>query len=88
MARSSKKSKYGKDEILILEFDGGEKLEAGIMGAFEVNGVMYAALENLKDGDIYLYRYVENENSFELLDIPDEDYDAVQQQFNAIMNAK
>lgn len=66
-----------KEEILVLEFDGGEKLEAGIMGAFEANGLMYVALEQLKGDDIYLYRYIENEEGFEVQDIPDEDYDAV-----------
>ena len=88
MARSSKKAKYDKDEIMVLEFDGGEKLEAGIMGAFDVNGMMYVALENLKDGDVYLYRYLETEDGFTMEDIPDEDYDEVQKQFDAIMNAK
>ena len=77
-----------KEEILVLEFDGGEKLEAGIMGAFEANGLMYVALEQLKGDDIYLYRYIENEEGFELQDIPDEDYDAVESEFNAIMNTK
>ena len=88
MARSSKKAKYDKDEIMVLEFDGGEKLEAGIMGAFDVNGTMYVALENLKDGDVYLYRYLETEDGFTMEDIPDEDYDEVQKHFDAIMNAK
>ena len=77
-----------KEEILVLEFDGGEKLEAGIMGAFEANGLMYVALEQLKGDDIYLYRYIENEEGFELQDIPDEDYDAVESEFDAIMNTK
>lgn len=86
MGKHSKKTKYSKDEILVLEFDGGEKLEAGIIGAFEVNELMYIALENLKGDDIYLYRYIENEDSFNLEDIPDEDYDAVEKTFNDIIN--
>ena len=45
-------------------------------------------MENLKKDDIYLYHYVETEDGFELEDIPDEDYDAVQAAFDAIMNAK
>ena len=73
MARSSKKAKYDKDEIMVLEFDGGEKLEAGIMGAFDVKGTMYVALENLNDGDVYLYRYLETEDGFTMEDIPDEE---------------
>ena len=52
MGKAPKKSKYPKDEILVLEFDGEEKLEAGIMGAFEANGSMYIALESLKNDDI------------------------------------
>ncbi len=88
MAKSAKKEKYSKDEIMVLEFDDGENLEAGIMGAFEVNGLTYIALENLKDEDIYLYRYVETEEGFELEDIPDADYEEVQKQFDAIVNAK
>ena len=88
MGKYAKKTKYSKEEILVLEFDGGEKLEAGIMGAFEANGLMYVALEQLKGDDIYLYRYIENEEGFELQDIPDEDYDAVESAFDAIMNTK
>ena len=88
MAIYSKKNKYSKEEIMVLEFDDGEKLEAGIMGAFEANGTMYVALEHLKKDDIYLYHYVETEDGFELEDIPDEDYDAVQAAFDEIMNTK
>ena len=88
MGKYAKKTKYSKEEILVLEFDGGEKLEAGIMGAFEVNGLMYVALEKLKGDDIYLYRYNEKEDGFELEDIPDEDYEEVEKTFDAIMNAK
>ena len=88
MGKAPKKSKYPKDEILVLEFDGEEKLEAGIMGAFEANGSMYIALESLKNDDIYLYRYIEKEDGFELEDIPAEDYDAVEQTFHAIISAK
>lgn len=58
------------------------------MGAFEVKGMMYAALEKLKGDGIYLYRYIEHDGSFELTDIPDEDYDEVEKTFNAIMNAE
>ena len=87
MAKYPKKPKYSKEEILVLEFDE-EKLEAGIMGAFPVNDVMYVALESLKNADIFLYRYIENEDGFLLEDIPDEDYDTVEQEFQAIMNSQ
>ena len=88
MGKYAKKTKYSKEEILVLEFDGGEKLEVGIMGAFEVNGLMYVALEKLKGDDIYLYRYIETEDGFEMKDIPDEDYDEVEKTFDSIISAK
>ncbi len=85
MSKYPKNSKYSKDEIMVFEYADGRRLEVGIMGAFEVNGSMYAALENLKDGSIYLYRYIEMEDSFDLEEIPDEDFDAVQKQFDILM---
>lgn len=88
MGKYAKKTKYSKEEILVLEYDGGEKLEVGIMGGFEVNGHMYVALEKLKGDGIYLYRYTESDGSFQLEDIPDEDYEAVEKEFHAIMNVE
>ena len=90
MADSSKRALYEENEIMVLEFDDGESFETGIMGTFDVNGLTYIALEELNgdNGDVYLYRYIENGDEFELDDIPEEDFDAVKKEFDAIMDAE
>ena len=81
-----KRSLYGEDEILTLEFDEGDTFECGIMGTFELDGKEYIALDAL-DGsdDVYLYEYVPTENDFELLDIPEEDFEGVSAEFYRLM---
>lgn len=88
MGKYAKKTKYSREEIMVLEFDGGEKVETGILGAFEVEGLMYVALERLKGDEIFLYRYIEKEDGFEMEEIPDEEYEVVENAFNAIVNGK
>ena len=82
-----KRALYAEDEIITLEFDDGDAFECGIMGTFDVDGVEYIALESF-DGsnDVYLYRYVAHEDDFELIDIPEEEFDRVSQEFDRLMD--
>ena len=78
---------YSEDEIIHLEFDNGDNFDCGIMGTFEAIGKEYIALEALDGtGDIYLYGYKPTEGDFELLDIPDEEFDEVSAEFDRIMD--
>ena len=81
---------YEEDEILELEFDDGTAFTVGIMGIFDVDDVSYIALERLDNGnnDVYLYRYIEGEGEgdFEMVDIPEEDFDRVSQEFDRLMD--
>ncbi len=82
-----KRSLYGEDEIITLDFDDGESFECGIMGTFELNGKEYIALDTLDDSnDVYLYEYVPTEEDFELLDIPEEEFDLVAAEFDRLMD--
>lgn len=82
-----KRSLYAEDEILTLEFDDGTAFECGIMGVFELNGKEYIALDALDDSnDVYLYEYVPTDDDFELLDIPEEDFDLVSAEFDRLMD--
>ena len=88
MDNTSRKDLYEEDEIIGLEFDDGETLEVGIMGTFDVNGIPYIALEDLRDGsdDVYLYRYIATEDEFELEDIPDDEFEAVEAEFERLLD--
>lgn len=82
-----KRALYAEDEILTLEFDDGAAFECGIMGVFEFNGKEYIALDALDDtNDVYLYEYVPTDDDFELLDIPEEDFDLVSAEFDRLMD--
>ena len=82
-----KRALYSEDEIITLEFDEGESFECGIMGVFELNNKEYIALDALDDSnDVYLYEYVPTDEDFELLDIPEEDFDLVAAEFDRLMD--
>ena len=82
-----KRALYGEDEILTLEFDDGASFECGVMGTFELNDKEYIALEALDDSDdVYLYEYVPTDDDFELIDIPEEDFDQVSAEFDRLMD--
>ena len=87
MANETKRSQYEADEIITVEFEEGEDLEVGIMGVFELNGKEYIALDALDDSnDVYLYEYVPTDDDFELVDIPEEDFDLVSAEFDRLMD--
>lgn len=84
-----KRALYGEDEILTLEFDDGAAFECGIMGTFELNEKEYIALEALDDSDdVYLYQYVTlpDEEDFDLVDIPEDEFDLVSAEFERLMD--
>ncbi len=82
-----KRAQYAEDEILTLEFDDGEKFECGIMGVFDLNDKQYIALDAFDDSnDVYLYEYVPTDDDFELVDIPEEEFDAVAAEFDRLMD--
>ena len=70
---------------ITLDYEDGSTCECEILGVFEANGAEYIALYPEDSEDIILYRYIENGENFELEDIPEEDFDAVAEVFEAIM---
>lgn len=70
---------------ITLDYEDGSSVECEILGVFEANGAEYIALYPDDSEDIILYRYIENGENFELEDIPEEDFDAVAEVFEAIM---
>ena len=72
---------------ITLEFDDGGVVDCDILGLFDVKGVEYIAIAELEGDDVYLYRYVagENEDDFEMVDIPDDEFEMVAKEFDAIM---
>ena len=82
-----KRAEYSEDEIITLEFDEGDSFECGIMGVFDLDDNQYIALEPLDESnDVYLSGYVPTDDDFELLDIPEEDFDRVAAEFDRLMD--
>lgn len=82
-----KRAQYSEDEILTLEFDDGETFECGIMGIFDFDDKQYIALEAFDEtNDVYLYEYAPTDDDFELVDIPEEDFDRVAAEFDRLMD--
>ena len=82
-----KRAEYSEDEVTTLEFDEGDSFECGIMGVFDLDDKQYIALEPLDESnDVYLYGYVPTDDDFELLDIPEEDFDRVAAEFDRLMD--
>ncbi len=82
-----KRAQYSEDDIISLEFDEGDAVECGIMGVFELNEKQYIALEPFDESnDVYLYLYIPTDDDFELIDIPEDEFDAVAAEFDRLMD--
>ncbi len=77
-------------DVITLEFEEGDPVECEIMGIFDFKGKDYIALIPRDDSDdvwIYGYNEVDDEGSFELLDIEsDELFEKVATEFETIMD--
>ena len=73
---------------ITLEFDDGGVVDCEILGLFDVKGVEYIAIAEVDGDDVYLYRYVagKEDGDFEMIDIPDDEFDMVAKEFDAIMD--
>ena len=59
----------------------------GGMGVFDLDDKQYIALEPLDESnDVYLYGYQRNDTDFDLLDIPEEEFDRVAAEFDRLMD--
>jgi len=77
---------YGEDEIITLDYDDGKRIQCGIMGIFEADGASYMALDNPESSEVYLYRYLSLEDSFQLEEITDKaEFARVSEAFDQIM---
>lgn len=83
-----KRSLYAENVILPLEVEEGVTVECGILGLFELDGKLYIALNSLDEDslDIYLYNYVPTDDDFDLVYIPEEEFDRVAAAFNCLMD--
>lgn len=72
-------------DIIYLTLDDGEELECEVIGFFEVEDVEYIALVPVDDDQVFLYRYEEYEDGFDLINIEDdEEFDIVSEAFYAL----
>lgn len=95
MSDINKDMELNEDEELFvtLELDDGEELECEVLLIFEVNEQDYIALlptegEEYENGEVYLYRYAEDEEGNPMLDnIEDEEeYEMVSDAFDEILD--
>lgn len=71
---------------MLLQFVNGDEIEVEVLGTFDVDGKEYAALANLENDETYLYRYIAlDDEDFKFEEIPDEDFERVVEEFDAIM---
>lgn len=85
---------YEEDEnIITLEFEDGSAEDCVILGVFEFEGQDYIALfpveapeDDNEDESVYLYKYTEIGDEFELGDIEDEElFDRVSKEFERVI---
>ncbi len=82
------------DDKITLFLDDGRELECEILTIFEADGQDYIALlptgpEYEESGDVFLYRYSEDENHEPILDniTSDEEYEIVDEAFDEWLDA-
>lgn len=72
-------------EHITLTLDDGSELECHVLGTFEVDEIEYIALLPIGEEEVFLYRYEENDEGIELLNIEDdEEFDIVSEAFYAL----
>lgn len=73
------------EDIIYLTLDDGTELECEVIGLFEVDDVEYIALAPVGDDQVFLYRYEEYEDGFDLINIEDdEEFDIVSEAFYSL----
>lgn len=84
-----------EEGTVTLTLDDGAEVECGIVAVFPVGDNDYIALLPLNDdtaveGEVYLYRYFEDENGEPSLDniIDDDEYEAVADAFDELMDSE
>lgn len=75
------------NEKITVEFEDGAVIDFEILGIFDVKGVEYIALLDVDAQEEYLFRYIAGEESFELGDIPEEEFDMVSDEYDRIMES-
>ena len=75
------------NERITVEFEDGAVIDFEILGVFDVKGVEYIALLDTDAQEEYLFKYIAGEESFEIADIPEEDFDMVSEEYEKIMES-
>jgi len=88
---------HDQDEeyFITLTLDDGTEMECAVVGFFEADGNDYIALlptetpEDDMEGEVYLYRYSENEDEQPILDVieSDEEYEIVSEAFDEFLDS-
>ncbi len=72
-------------EHITLTLDDGSEIECHVLGIFEVEDVEYIALLPIGEEEVFLYRYEEDEEGMELINIEDdEEFEIVAEAFYAL----
>lgn len=72
-------------EHITLTLDDGSEIECHVLGTFEVDDIEYIALLPIGEEEVFLYRYTEDEDGIELINIEDdEEFDIVSEAFYAL----
>ena len=83
------------DIVVTVSMDNGEEVTCEILTIFDVNDQDYIVLlpldkngEPNEDGDVIIYRYLEDEDGTPSLDniLSDEEYEAVSKRFNELQD--
>lgn len=79
-------------DTITLSLDDGTELSCAVLEIFSVDGKDYIALqpeEGEEEDNVFLYRYIEDENEPQLLNIEDDDeFEAVADAFEEILDSQ
>ena len=72
-------------DIIYLTLDDDTEMECAVLGIFEVEDDEYIALVPLDEEEVFLYRFIEEGDEFELLTIDDdEEFETVSEAFQML----